>query len=202
MANKSRYDLMYRPARGRKHSRRIKTSLSHPLRVDVLPTELEGSIGMTFVPGKRWDGFTGRWRRSLEKDLRRLREEYDTDHLVSLMEAFEYEMVGAEQLFERAQHYGINVVWHPIVDMTTPQDLPSYYELIEEIVDAASQGENVVIHCKGGIGRTGMTASCCLVYLGYDPYDAVMTVRKTREGTITRRSQVDLVWRYAKYLGH
>ena len=41
---------------------------------------------MTFAPGKKHHGMTGHWDRDLDTDLARLRAEYKTDLLVSLLE--------------------------------------------------------------------------------------------------------------------
>ena len=53
-----------------------RTSETHPLRLDVLPSGLlpaPGRLGLTFAPGKKAPGLDGFWRRDLRMDLRRLR---------------------------------------------------------------------------------------------------------------------------------
>ena len=201
MNYRDRFQLMAFLPKRKTFSRAIKTSWSHPLKVDMLPIpDIDGSIGMTMVPGKNYDGFTGYWKRDLDADLAELSETYGTDFLISLMEAFEYEQVGAAELFTRGHEYGIDVVWYPIEDTSTPKDEVDYFLFVAKVVQTAINGYNIVIHCRGGIGRTGMTASCCLVNLGLDPYDAILHVRHARKGTITRQSQIDLVWRYAAFL--
>jgi hypothetical protein len=47
----------------------IKTSLSHPLRIDSVSAPDGGLIGMTFCPGKQTEGlYTGLWQRDLVTD--------------------------------------------------------------------------------------------------------------------------------------
>ena len=80
-----------------------KTSESHPIRVDLLPSEeikLPGRLGLTFSPGKRTSETGGRWARDLETDLERLREEYQVEVLVSLMEHAEYSELEIPNLFQ------------------------------------------------------------------------------------------------------
>jgi protein-tyrosine phosphatase len=45
------------------------------------------------------------------------------------------------------------------------------------------------VHCKGGLGRAGTFAACCLIYNKYKPEDAIKLVRKTRSNTINCISQ-------------
>ncbi|MBN2429398.1 MAG: hypothetical protein JXK94_13775 [Deltaproteobacteria bacterium] len=49
----------------------IKTSDTHPLRIDSVQIPyVNGTIGMTFCPGKKGEGlFSGTWDRDLVKDL-------------------------------------------------------------------------------------------------------------------------------------
>ncbi len=42
----------------------------------------------------------------------------------------------------------------------------------------------MLAHCKAGLGRTGLFATSCLVYSGFNPEEAIKLVRKTRPGTI------------------
>jgi len=52
----------------------IRTSLTHPIRVDALPVA-GGLLGLTFCPGKHGDSLTGApWARDLDMDLRALRD--------------------------------------------------------------------------------------------------------------------------------
>lgn len=57
-----------------------RTSASHPIRVDWLPTPWLGRVGLTFAPGKiQRDAATGSWERDLKADIERLRSEYSAD---------------------------------------------------------------------------------------------------------------------------
>ncbi len=157
---------------------------------------LAGRIGLTSAPGKR-DGFTNR---DLDADLARLREEYRCDLLVSLMELPEYEWLGIPDLFERATAHGIETVHFPIEDAGTPQPdaMPRFAEVISRIVGEVRAGRTAVIHCRGGLGRTGMVAASCLVALGREPADAIERVRRARPGAVETPEQERGVESFAK----
>ena len=55
----------------------------------------------------------------------------------------------------------------------------------------------VAIHCRMGLGRTGMAAALLLVERGTTPEEAIATVRRVRPGAIETRAQEALVrgWR-------
>lgn len=63
---------------------------------------------------------------------------------------------------------GIEFIRYPILDRSTPKDLGSYLNLIADIDRRLENGGNVVIHCRMGIGRTGMTAASVLLKNGWD----------------------------------
>jgi ADP-ribosyl-[dinitrogen reductase] hydrolase len=50
-------------------------------------------------------------------------------------------------------------------------------------------GENVVLHCLGGLGRSGMIAARVLVERGLAPAAAITAVRAARPGAIETAQQ-------------
>jgi ADP-ribosyl-[dinitrogen reductase] hydrolase len=76
--------------------------------------------------------------------------------------------------------------WHhlPIRDVSVPdaafeRSWPADAARLRALIDA---GANVLIHCKGGLGRTGMVAARLLVERGADPAAAMRDVRAVRPG--------------------
>lgn len=166
----------------RERSVEIRTSTTHPIRVDWLPVSLPGRIGLTFAPGKKsWSKYTGgRWERDLDADLQRLQSHFQMDSLVSLIENEELGRYEIDGLFARCEALGIAVTHFPIRDVSTPRIGADVATLVRDILQQANQGKIVVIHCIGGLGRTGTIAGCLLAELGVQPADALQTLRKLR----------------------
>ncbi|MDP9478094.1 MAG: cyclin-dependent kinase inhibitor 3 family protein [Actinomycetota bacterium] len=186
--------------------RPIRTSETDPIRVDCLPSEvlgLPGRLGMTFAPGKKASGIDGYWERDLDTDLLALREVHGANTLVSLMEEHEYRDFGIPELFEKDRIGGIDVLRFPIRDVSVPREAEAeeYQVLITAIIEHLKRGENVVVHCRGGLGRTGTVAACVLVALGgHSADEAIESVRRAREYAVESGEQEDFVRRFEETL--
>ena len=177
----------------------VGTSETDPIEVDFLPDDevtTSGRFGMTFAPGMWAGSVGGRWERDLAADVRALEEEYETDVLVSLMEDHEYRGYRIPELLERDSIGGIEILRFAIEDMGVPREAESegFEAFVKEIVQRLEQGQNVVVHCRGGLGRTGTLAACVLVAFGRHTADeAIAAVREARKGTVQTREQEDFV---------
>src|SRR5690606_41834474 len=58
-----------------------------------------------------------------------------------------------------------------------------------------SGGGKVVIHCRGGLGRTGLVAARLLVEEGCDAREAIERIRRSEEHTSELQSRENLVCR-------
>lgn len=176
----------------------MRTSETDPIHVDFLPERacgFRGRIGLTFAPGKK-DQRAG-WNRSLEADVKRLAEHFRASVLISLIEDSELALLGIEDLFLVAERAGIRVRRLPIPDAGIPRSTTDVVALVRQILGFASAGDTVVLHCRAGVGRTGMLASCCLVALGHEPEDALRIVRSARPDTVETREQERFIGAFA-----
>lgn len=177
----------------------VGTSETDPIQVDFLPDDevgTPGRLGMTFAPGMWAGSVGGRWERDLAADVRALEEEYKTDVLVSLMEDHEYRGYRIPELLEKDSIGGIEILRFAIEDMGVPREAESegFEAFVKDVVQRLEQDQNVVVHCRGGLGRTGTLAACVLVALGRHTADeAIAAVRETRKGTVQTREQEDFV---------
>ncbi|MGA8891930.1 MAG: cyclin-dependent kinase inhibitor 3 family protein [Anaeromyxobacteraceae bacterium] len=171
------------------------------IRVDFLAPEthgLPGRLGLTIAPGKWREGLDAASDDLVRDDLARLRDQYGARVLVTLLEEFEMKRLGIPELLPVARRMRFQVLWFPIPDVTAPSDLDATARLVGQIVDALAAGETVVVHCRGGLGRSGTIAACCLVARGRAPAEAIAMVRAARPGAIEVRAQEDFVGRFAR----
>jgi len=179
----------------------LRTSESDPIDVDFLPSsvlDLPGKLGITLAPGKCNMGMSGQWARNMEQDLQRLRTVFETDVLVSLIEKPEFEELQIANLLERAEELGMRSRWFPIPDFHAPTSMSGLSHLVSEILTDLGQGDTVVLHCKAGLGRSGLVASCCLIACGYDSKRAIAQVRRARPGTIENQTQEAFIEAFAE----
>ncbi|MDZ7801884.1 MAG: cyclin-dependent kinase inhibitor 3 family protein [Trueperaceae bacterium] len=181
------------------------TSHTHPIRVDFVPTDpLPGRLGLTLAPGKKATSSVSRvrWDRDLDTDLQDLRQRFGTDVLVSLMRPYEHDLLEIPDLFPRAEAHSMRVRPFPIDDVSVPdaRSADAFGQLIDELHAELEAGRTLTVHCRGGLGRSGLVAACLLVRAGLDAATAVRRVRKHRPGAIETRGQEAYVGAYADWL--
>lgn len=167
------------------------TSQTHPLRIDAVTAPGGGVIGMTLCPGKRQSGsVSGDWQRDLETDLQAIAD-WGAAAVVTLMEPKELAWVGVEHIGEAVEARGMDWYHLPIRDVQPPglrfENRWVLYGL--KLRRLLRQGGKVLIHCRGGLGRSGTVAARLLVELGMAPAPAIDAVRAARPGTIETRAQ-------------
>jgi protein-tyrosine phosphatase len=177
----------------------VGTSETDPILVDFLPDDevgTPGRLGMTFAPGMWAGSVRGRWERDLATDLQALQEKHETNVLVSLMEDHEYHGYRIPELLERDRLGSIEILRFAIKDMDVPHEAESerFQAFVQDVVQRLVRGQNVVAHCRGGLGRTGTLVACVLIALGRHTADeAIAAVREARKGTVQTREQEGFV---------
>jgi protein-tyrosine phosphatase len=88
---------------------------------------------------------------------------------------------------------GFQVIYFPITDFGVPsKDNIEHFAL--KTIECARKGNNIVIHCSAGIGRTGLFAA----YLAKQVFDlpgkeAIIWVRKYIDGAVETDEQKQLI---------
>ncbi len=170
------------------------TSENNPLRVVWLGET--PALGLTIAPGKVGTINGKTHRRDLQADLEAVKEA-GADVLVNLMETDEMERWQMGNYFTGAQNVGLETVHFPIRDMDIPDDSAAVRALVEALHHHLNAGKKVVIHCLGGLGRSGTVAACLLTENGFSAREAVRLVRLFREGAIQTGAQENFVHTYA-----
>lgn len=170
-----------------------KTSETDPLRIDRAGTPGGGAIGLTICPGKKDPhSSSGPWDRSLPADLDRIADAGATA-LVTLMESDELARLGASaaDLERGARERRLEWYHLPIVDVHVPgPDFERLWLLAGPRLRARlARGELVVVHCRGGLGRSGTIAGRLLAEMGVAPDAALRCVRAARPGAVETEAQ-------------
>lgn len=174
----------------------IRTSGTHPLLIaQVRPGEDFGYIGITFCPGK-YDRFaaTGIWERDLSADLSVIKA-WNATIVLTLLEHEEIHSLNVAELEDEVINRQMSWIHLPIKDFSVPdqQFETRWLEEGKVLRQALRSGENILVHCKGGLGRAGMIAARLLVELGMEPKEAIRLVRHKRQGAIETPAQLALV---------
>ncbi len=160
----------------------IRTSVTDPLYVDwISGLPFRGKYGVTLAPGKHQDRLysAGRWERDLAADLERLRGRVDV--LVCLLEEHELTSLNIPDYMEATRTRGFRVYRLPIRDGDVPPDTDAVARLLAAIEGHLRAGENVVVHCAGGLGRAGTITGCLLVQNGKSPDEALAILARERD---------------------
>lgn len=175
-----------------------KNSMSHPLRIDSAAVGgTFGRIGLTFCPGKKQsDAQSGVWDRSLDDDMKVIKA-FGAAALITLMPDSELRSlrVPPHQIRAKASELGIEWYQLPISDQGTPDQTfeDSWATVGPQLHALLKAGHNIVVHCKGGLGRTGTIAARLLIESGVDPEMSIRCVRKARPGAIENSRQEQYV---------
>ena len=172
-------------------SRDTHDPTSGALRIDVLPVPGGGSIGMTHLPGRRHvDDGGRRWERHLEADLDAI-EAWGARAVVTLVESREFQLYGVPDFVGALRRRRFAWLHLPIADMAVPG--PEFARAWDRegagVLARIAAGERVLVHCAGGLGRTGMFAARILVEFGAEPAAAIAAVRAVRPGAIETSAQ-------------
>jgi protein-tyrosine phosphatase len=136
----------------------------------------------------------------------------DLDRIVSLgirtiiccLDDKELSYLGAPwtQYSQEAEKRQLNIIRIPIVEGRAPNTIEDVETILKEIDTKMGPGSHVLCHCRGGIGRAGLIASCYLIRKGFcaNANEAIAMVRKRRSPkAIETLEQEQFIHKYAHW---
>ena len=154
-------------------------------RAVTLPEELSGELYLHSMLG-RYEEFDEALEALAEFNINRV-----------------FALVADEELRSKAPEYARSVAAgdfpvprtvFPIPDFDVPTDPRAFLSLAADVVDMLRKGQCLLVHCAGGIGRSGLLAVTVLMRLGYSREEALLTVRSAQAGPETPEQEEFLEW--------
>lgn len=126
--------------------------------------------------------------------------------VVSLIELDEVTYLELAREEEVCLANNISFVSFPITDLGVPDSIEDARTLIATLEQGLADGSNILVHCHGGIGRSGLITSGVLVCSGIGPGEAMRRASIARGLSVPETGeQKQWVWDYADApatLGH
>jgi nicotinamidase-related amidase len=171
-----------------------KHKSSRELRLDFLSGKenFKGKeqIALTLLPGRK------DMKRNLTQDLNIIRNA-GIDHVLTLVTFDELNKHGVNDLFKQLNATGISSLHIPIKDQGNPslEEIDYIFNWLDKIIEA---NKKVLIHCVGGLGRSGTVAALYLKKKNHwNAQKAIDVVRQSRSPrAIESKEQIYLVEDY------
>lgn len=158
---------------------RVKEALTQSarLRIDFMTTDgkpaADGLIGMTILPGRKDRG------RDLAADIAELKKA-NVSAIVTLISNAEFAAYGVGDLLQKYRAAGFEVFHSPVKDQSVPT-AEQADQMLAFMKDQLDKNHKVVLHCVGGLGRTGLAAALYLRrFAGLSGDAAMQSVRAAR----------------------
>ena len=151
----------------------------------------ENAIGLTILPGRK------DWSRDLEEDIKEIKKNKITK-IINLVTIDELSHYGVKELNDVYTKAGFEVLHLPILDQMTPS-LDEINECVSKISTWLVQNEKIMIHCVGGLGRSGLVAACYLKSIGIESNQSIKIIREYRSPrAIETKIQEEFVIEYVQ----
>jgi protein-tyrosine phosphatase len=121
--------------------------------------------------------------RCLAGEIQGLRAE-GVDRLISLLTPSEAWRLGLAEERGACERAGIAFDSYPIEDRDVPAQLEPTISFLRETIANLHRGEGVAIHCRVGVGRSGLMTASLLVLTGVPAEEAIARVAEARRHPI------------------
>lgn len=115
----------------------------------------------------------------LEEEIQSWRRS-GVDLVLSLLTREEQEEFGLADEPELCRTNGIEFMSFPIIDRAVPSSFKAFSDLVARLADQLTNGKNIAVHCRQGIGRAGLVAICLLILSGLEQAEAIERVGTAR----------------------
>ena len=135
-----------------------------------IPGPWQGRLAVAVRPrGGDWlEDEASRWHRA------------GLDLVVSLLETEEAAELELIHEGKAAETNGVEFIAFPIPDRGVPASMPATLALLRKMANALEDGKRVAVHCRQGIGRSGLIAAGLLVGAGMPAERAIEVVSGAR----------------------
>lgn len=121
--------------------------------------------------------------------------------IVSLLQPCEVQELALTSELALCQANGIEFLQFPIQDRGVPESLACTVQLVQGLVQRLHNGRAVAIHCRAGIGRSGLIAACVLLNLGISVTDAFALISQARSVSVPDTAeQIDWANQFLIYI--
>jgi protein-tyrosine phosphatase len=87
------------------------------------------------------------------------------------------------------EQQGLRFLSFPIPDYSVPTSRTDAAELVAQLRDFLSRGSNMIIHCRGGLGRAPLIAALLLSTVGVPPDIAFRRISDVRRSTVPETAE-------------
>lgn len=111
------------------------------------------------------------------------------DTVLSLLTPEEARDLDLKREPQEVRTQGMKFASLPIPDREVPNSESEVSAALDRLDADLAAGRNVVIHCRQGIGRTGLVAACLLIAKGLTPEVAVKTLSAARGNQVPETTE-------------
>ena len=151
----------------------------------TLPEEILGKLYLHSMPG-RYEKLSISFQEIKSLSIDQILS------LVSLEETEQKSPIYAEAI--KSNDIPCKYEAYPITDAGIPGNRQEFVLLVEDAAKRLQNEKRLLIHCSGGIGRTGTMACCILIALGLSEDDAETMVRKAIARPETSEQRLFVRW--------